>query len=251
LINIWRSEIRKILRPRLLITNLTISIGLQVAFTFALFLKAKGDVVKELSRNSGILFGTKSVSVFLGILIYCIFASNIGQEYAHGTLKNLLVRQPNRIKLMLGKIFALTSFSAVLVSTVTAIGIALAYSFSSKAKVNTDNWSIFGTYFASEMLNILIAVFAYGLLGAAIAILLKSSIAAISGGLVWLLLVETLFGFLGKTINSWLPGNNFANLSQGGSKELGYRHSLAFVLCFSAVLLGFMLFIFKERDVAN
>ena len=124
--------------------------------------------MSELSKESGILFSTKSVSVFLGILVYCIFASSTGQEYIHGTLKNLLVRQPNRSKLLFGKLLALNTFAISLIITISTIGISMSFAMSRKAKVNTQKWNLFSSYFGSEMLNIALAIFAYGLLGSAI-----------------------------------------------------------------------------------
>ena len=38
-------------------------------------------------------------------------------------------------------------------------------------------------------------------------------------GIIWILVIETLFGFLGKAIARWLPGANLANFGDGVAKS--------------------------------
>lgn len=251
MIRVWKSEIRKLLRPRFLISNFLVAMALQAIFTAILFLKAKGALVDDLSKSSGLFFSTKSIASFLGIISYCIFAANFAQEYGYGTLKNLLVRQPNRSKLVVGKILAVATFIAALVFTVALLGGGLAYALSSHSHVDTSNWNFLSTDFLAPLLNVELAAIAYGVIGACLAIILRSSITAISAGLIWLLVIETLFGFFGKSLSKWLPGGNLANFADGGSVEMSYLHSAAVVGGFSAISLASLLIIFNMRDVAN
>ena len=103
MINVWRSEIRKLLRPRFIFSNVLVVVILQCAFTVTMYLKANANLANDLSKSTGLFFGTRSIAAFLGVIGFCIFAANFAQEYGYGTLKNLLVRQPSRTKLMVGK----------------------------------------------------------------------------------------------------------------------------------------------------
>ena len=64
---VWRSEIRKLSRPRFLLSNFLVAIALQTVFTVTLFLKADGSIVTDLNKSSGLFFSTKSIAVFLAL----------------------------------------------------------------------------------------------------------------------------------------------------------------------------------------
>ena len=248
---VWRSEVRKLSRPRFLLSNFLVAIALQTIFTVTLFLKAEGSIVTDLNKSSGLFFSTKSISAFLGIISFCIFAASFAQEYGFGTLKNLLVREPSRSKLIMGKLLGVSTFIAVLIILVSLVGGSLSYLLSSKADVSVTNWSFFSSGFLAPLLNVELAAVSYGVLGACLAVILRSSITAISAGLIWLLVIETLFGFFGKTLAKWLPGGNLANFADGGSLEMSYLHSAGVVSIYSLVALVALLIIFNFRDVAN
>ena len=251
MINVWRSEIRKLLRPRFIFSNVLVVIILQSAFTVTMYLKANASLAQDLSKSTGLFFGTRSIAAFLGVIGFCIFAANFAQEYGYGTLKNLLVRQPNRTKLMVGKIFALATFMAFLVLVATVIGIALSYGLAPHAHVNTNNWNLFGSTFLSSFGNVVAGTISYGVLGACLAVTLRSSITSISAGLIWFLVIETLFGFLGKSVMKWLPGGNLANFIDGGSADMSYMHSASVVCGYFGIAVAILLIIFNKRDVAN
>ena len=251
MIRVWRSEIRKLLRPRFVISNFLVAFILQATITATMFLKATGSLITDLNKASGLFYGTKTIASFLGIIIFCIFAANFAQEYGHGTLKNLLVRHPNRTTLIIGKLMALVTFTVALIGSTAILSGAISYSLASKAHVTTSNWNFTNSAFLAPLGNVLLAAVAYGALGSALAVILRSSITAISAGLIWFLVIETLFGFLSKTLSKWLPGGNLANFADGGSSDLSYLHSAAVVGGYSALGLVALLIIFNKRDVAN
>ena len=251
MIRVWRSEIRKLSRPRFLVSNFLAAISLQSIFTLTLFLKAEGSIVSDLNKSSGLFFSTKSIASFLGIISFCIFAAGFAQEYSYGTLKNLLVREPNRVKLIIGKFLGISTFIIFLIFIVALVGGSLAYFLASKADVSTANWNFLSKDFLSPLLNVELAALAYGSLGSCLALIMRSSITAISFGLIWLLIIETLFGFIGKSFSRWLPGGNLANFADGGSPEMSYLHSALVVSASSAISLALLIIIFNLRDVAN
>ena len=251
MIRVWKSEIRKLLRPRFIISNFAVVIILQLSLTVTMMLKAKGDIVQDLNKASGLFMGTKTIAAFLGIISFCLFAANFAQEYNNGTLKNLLVRQPNRTILILGKLLAQITFVAVLITTVALLSGLTEFGLAYKGHINTGKWNFLSVDFLVPLGNVLLASFAYGALGAALAVILRSSITSISAGLVWMLVIETLFGFFGKSFSKWLPGGNLANFADGGSKDLSYLHSASITSGYAFVAIGILLLIFNLRDVAN
>ena len=85
MIRVWKSEVRKLLRPRFIISNFAVVIILQLSLTVTMMLKAKGDIVQDLNKASGLFMGTKTIAAFLGIISFCLFAAN----FADGGSKDL------------------------------------------------------------------------------------------------------------------------------------------------------------------
>lgn len=251
MINVWKSEVRKLSRPRLAISNFIIAFTLQAAVTVTIFLKSKNSLVTDLSKSSGLFYGTKIIAPFLGVISFCLFAANFAQEYSNGTLKNLLVRHPNRITLIIGKITALFTFNFLLIILTSFLNVLLSYLLSNNGAIDTSTWEVLSLSFLAPLFNLLLAASVYGILGGFLAIVFRSSVMAISAGLIWFFVLETLMGFLSKSITRLMPGGNLANFADGGSSEMSFTHSASVVGAYAAVSAVVLLIIFDKRDVAN
>src|ERR1019366_4636216 len=64
----------------------------------------------QLAHSSGLSQGLTQSGVLLGAVSFAIAAFQFGGEFAHGTLRTLLVRQPRRSMLMTGKCLAVLTF---------------------------------------------------------------------------------------------------------------------------------------------
>ena len=263
MINVVIAELRKLRRPTLLLSTL-LTVGLLSGlFTSLVFLRvgAKGGNGKrgeaitaaELSHATGFLYGFKLVGTFLGLVALCVFASQTAQEYTYGTLRNLLVRQPARMKVLAGKFISMKIFAAAMVIFAGTITISLSYALAGHAKVSTSLWSSGAAMhlLAQATLNIFIQTLSFGLFGMILGLLFRSPSSAIAVGVIWTLILETILGAVISSTSKWLPGANFSNIGEGGSLLVSYKHSLAVTLCY--LLLGSLIVsvLFKRRDVAN
>ena len=113
MIYVFRAEWRKLRRPTLLLGSLGVVIGVTGLVTSLLFLlidsqsgnASRGErITREiLELSSGVSIGFSNSAGLLGLVALCVFAAQTAQEYTYGTLRNLLVRQPRRIQLLIGK----------------------------------------------------------------------------------------------------------------------------------------------------
>ena len=200
------------------------------------------------------VYGFKLVSFFLGITALCVFASQTAQEYTYGTLRNLLVRQPARMKILIGKWIAMSIFAKVLVIVTALVSIASSYALSGKGGVSTEAWltSEGLHYFVLTLINIILATIGFGTLGMILGLLFRSPITSIAVGVLWTLILESILLAALPSTAPWLPGANIGNIAQGGgSNGVAYTHSLwvsaLFLLLASAIVAA----LFKRRDVAN
>jgi len=258
-----RAELRKLRRPTLLVSTILVVAALTALFTSIVFLRAnsgqangqRGEIISPaiLSSPLGLVYGFKIVSFFLGITALCVFASQTAQEYTLGTLRNLLVRQPSRMKILFGKYLSMIIFAIALVFLDAVVAIGVSYGLAPHAKATTTAWftatalSLLGRTF----LNVLLTTLAFGTFGMILGLLFRSPISAIATGVIWSLILETILGGVVSSTQKWLPGQNFDNIAQGGSNTVSYQWSLGISALYLSVGFAIVAILFKRRDVAN
>lgn len=257
------SELRKLRRPSLFLGTMGAVAFFSGLFSSLLFLlidspQGNADRGRMVSREilalpSGGVQGFASVGTFLGIIALCVFAAQTAQEYTYGTLRNLLVRQPSRMKILLGKLAAMKVFAIIMVVLSAVISVSASFLLAPRAKVSTDLWfSADGKRALLEtFINVIISVIGFGIIGMILGLLLRSPISAISLGVLWLLIVENLLVAVKSSTEKWMPGSNLAAIAEGGTSTLGYKHALAVGAAYVLVGAIFAAGLFKRRDVSN
>ena len=257
------AEWRKLRRPTLFLGTLGAALfftGLTTAFLYLMIDSEQGnsDRGRQVSREilnlaSGSVFGFASVGGLLGVIALCVFAAQTAQEYTYGTLRNLLVRQPGRVRLLVGKLIAMKIFALLLVAIAAIVSIGLSVALSGRAKVSAELWFTSEGFQAigESLLNVSISVIYFGIVGMVLGLLLRSPISAISIGVLWLLIIENLIGAVKPVTLDWMPGNQLATIAQGGSPDVSYSHAL--ILGTLYVFIGSLIatVLFSRRDVAN
>jgi len=261
--NVVKAEIRKLRRPTLFFGTMGAALfftGLITSFIYLMIdsPQGNGDRGSTISRQvlglaSGSVNGFSSVGGFLGIIALCVFAAQTAQEYTYGTLRNLLIRQPSRMKILVGKLISMALFALVMITIAAVVSIAISYILAPGAKVNTDLWftsdgldAIFTT-----IVNVTISVVAFGIVGMVLGLLLRSPISAISFGVLWLLIVENLLIAVKNSLQNWLPGAQLSGIASGGLVDLTYKHALTVGGLYVAVGAIVASILFVRRDVAN
>ena len=163
------------------------------------------------------------------------------------------MRQPSRMKILIGKLISMALFAIVMISVAAVISIAISYILAPGAKVSTELWftsdgfeAIFTTF-----INVAVSVVAFGIIGMVLGLLLRSPISAISLGVLWLLIIEVLLIAVKNSLQSWLPGAQLSAIASGGSLDLTYQHALTVGGLYVAVGAIVASVLFVRRDVAN
>jgi ABC-type transport system involved in multi-copper enzyme maturation permease subunit len=263
MLNVVKAELRKLRRPTLFFGTMGAVVFFSGLFSALLYLlidspQGNGDRGRVISRDvlslaSGGVQGFASVGGFLGIIALCVFAAQTAQEYTYGTLRNLLVRQPSRMKILSGKLISMMIFALVMIVLSAIISIGTSAILAPTVDVSTDLWFsnagielIYTTF-----VNVTISVVCFGVIGMVLGLLLRSPISAISFGVLWLLIVENLLVAVKSSTQSWLPGSQLTIIASGGNGDVTYSHALATGGAY--VLLGAIVasVLFVRRDVAN
>ena len=263
MLNVVKAELRKLRRPTLFFGTMGAVVFFSGLFSALLYLLIdspqgnadRGQVISRevLSLASGGVQGCASVGGFLGVIALCVFAAQTAQEYTYGTLRNLLVRQPSRMKILTGKLISMMIFAVVMIVLSAIIGIGTSIILAPTVDVSTELWFsntgielIYTTF-----VNVTISVVGFGVIGMVLGLLLRSPISAISFGVLWLLIVENLLVAVKNSTQSWLPGSQLTIIASGGSADVSYSHALATgsaYVVFGAIVASIL---FVRRDVAN
>jgi len=260
---IFFAEWRKLRRPTLLLGTLGAVAFFSVLVSSLLFLmidspNGNGDrgvrITREmLSLSNGATYSFSSIGNLLGIIALCVFAAQTAQEYSLGTLRNLLVRQPGRIRLLVGKLASMKVFAIIMTMVSAVISIGISYVLAGGKDVNTTLWfnSDGRLEIAKTLLNVFISILGFGIIGMVLGILLRSPISSISLGVLWLLIVENIVGAVKSSTLQWLPGNQLGTIAVGGSDTVSYAHALSLSGLYVGIALVIATVLFTRRDVAN
>jgi ABC-type transport system involved in multi-copper enzyme maturation permease subunit len=261
--NVLRGELIKLRRPSLSISTIaavTFVTGLVTSLLFLLVDSPSGNGERGIRIGRDVLTLPTGASLsfsnsagLLGIVALCIFAAQTAQEYTYGTLRNLLVRQPSRMKILLGKLGAMKLFAIAMVTFSGVLAISLSYLLAGVKDISTAAWSTTDarSAIAQGFANVLLATIGYGIFGMILGLLFRSPISAISIGVIWNLIIEGLLSAFVKDIDRYFPGQLLSTVAQGGSDKISYQYALITSYSFLLAGLAIVAFLFKKRDVAN
>lgn len=187
-------------------------------------------------------------SINIGLFALILGIRAYTEEYRHRTIVHTLFADPRRRRSAVAKAVASAAGAVLLAAVATAIMIGVALGMASaKGGTLAPDASDFGA-----VAGLVGAAALWAVLGVGVGALVRHQVAAIVGGLVWVLVIENLgAGFLGAAA-SFLPGQTAHSLAR--ASEAG---DLLAVPVAAAVFAGYALALWaagvtatRRRDVA-
>ena len=253
----FRSEWIKLRRPSLLYSTfvgLAVAASLFVVLVFTQAPKTGGGglpSLAQLAKPGGLVHGLSQAVVLLGIVAFGIAATQVASEYTLGTLRQLLVRQPRRAVLLVGKALGTISFLVLALAIAAVIAMVVAVVVAHGRHVPTGAW--FSATGIGDLLralgDLVLAVVGFAVLGLATGLFLRSSVAAVILGFAWLLPVEAVVTHIFPGAEGWLPGSALGVVAQGGTATAGYGRGLVVSAVYVLAAAVATLVVFSRRDV--
>lgn len=251
-------------------------VGLTLLFTALAFLSVGGANVDldggeteafvtaaVLSTSDGSVFAITNLASMLGIVALALFASNMAGEFNKGTIRMLFVTEPNRLKVLTGKLVALASFIVVGLLVTMTVSVGVGALLAPGAGVDTSAWwTTTGlTTIGTTYLNIAAAVLVPGLIGASIALVTRSAAIAISVGAAYFILGEALITGFWDTLGEWGPaavsnalavgGTGGAGMMGGAAPVIAYATAGVLALGYGIVSVAISSTVLARRDVTS
>src|SRR6516164_6549961 len=196
MIRAYKSEWLKLRRPGMILGGVGAMVAFAILGMVLAVLRAdsgRGDLtIARLSQPDGFASIMQRTSDFLGIVALGIVAIAVAQEYSHGTLRNLLVREPRRLRLLGGKLLATLTFLVVAVLLATAAALVVGLLIAPSKGIDTSGWLGSGLRdTVGTTVDLGLATLGYGIFGAMLGLVLRSPAPAVIVGVAWMLPVES------------------------------------------------------------
>jgi len=257
---VFQAELLKLRRRRVALAVLASAVVFAALSATVVFLSAagpgeraaaRGASIAELSQAGG---GTEAFSTgasFIGTLVLVLFIANVAGEFSQGTFRTLLMRQPRRIGLLAGKMAALLAFAAAALLLAELLTVVASLVLAPSQDVATGSW--FGRdglgAAAGDYGRTMLGVVAWGSLGMALAMFVRSIPVALGIGIVWSGPLEHLTQEAWTAAGQWFPGLLLEAVAAGGTDEVSVGRALATVGVYVAAAVVAAGLVFARRDV--
>ena len=260
--NVVRAELATLGRPRVLVTTALATAAFAVVTTLATFLSAepapeprqgRGATLASLAEPGG---GTEAFSLgigFVGLLVLVAFIARLAGEFSHGTLRTVLMKDPRRLRVVLGKHAALLVFMAAVLLLAEALTFAASAVIAPTQNVDTASWygldSIVDA--AGDYAAALAGSSAWALYGMTLALLLRSVAIAVGVGVAWAGPLEHITAESWRSAERWFPGLQLETLAAGGTSDLSYERALLLTGISASLAVAAALDTLCRRDISG
>jgi ABC-2 type transport system permease protein len=206
----------------------------------------------DIAQPGGMLSAVGSVGSLAGIVLLSLWAIATASDYDTGLIRVLVQAQPSRLKLLGGKIVALTLYTLLATAVAVLTVVMVARPLARLEGIDAEIWKTdFIPELAAGYFNFVIPSLVWGLIGLTIALLTRSSGLAIAIGIGYLLVVENLIGIAAPDITDYLPGGTLGALTQGGTPDLTWVAALSLTILYGATATATSLLTFRNRDIVS
>lgn len=259
---IIRAELLRLVRRRTLMYAAAASIAFSVVATLAVFASADavggppsrgGTTLDLLSGDGG---GTQAFAVgasYGGFFVFVTFIALIASEFSGGTFRALLLRNPHRLRLIVGKLVGILVVAAGVAAFAEASTLAASLALAPGNDISTADWfsAQSGIEALRDYATVMGGVTGWAIFGTTLAVVFRSVPVAIGVGFLWAGPFENI------TVDSWstgyrvFPGQVLGSLIQGGTAELAIGRATLTALLYTAVAAAVALLLVSRRDVSS
>jgi ABC-2 type transport system permease protein len=255
-----RGELVKLLRRRVLVITAVTTAVFAVATAAIVLISAddgarrvsdRGVTVASLSNAGGGTDVFTTAVSFAGVFVFVVFIGLFAMEFSRGTFRTMLMYQPRRIRLLAGKLTALLGFSAAVLAAAEIITWLAARVLAPTQDVATGSWVSLDALgqAVSDYGSVLFWVSGYALLGAALAVVVRSVPLALAIGIAWAGPFEHIVQDAWGAAARFFPGLLLEAFVAGGTSEVSATRALVTVAGYITVAAAIAATTFARRDV--
>jgi len=257
---IIHAEIIRLLRRRTIVVAAVGALAFSLVATLTVFSSAQASGAR--SRRGGTTLaaladaggGTEAFAVgasFVGFFVFVIFIALLAGEFSGGTFRALLLRNPHRARVIVGKVAGILLVAAAVVAVVEVVTFVMSLAVAPANDVSTARWFSLDSAGAAvgDYLTVFAGVAGWAVFGTTLAVILRSVPLALGVGFAWAGPFENI------VVDSWqagfryFPGQVLASLIQGGTAELGIGRAALTAVLYTGIAATTALVLVSRRDV--
>jgi ABC-2 type transport system permease protein len=262
MIRVIHAELIRLARRRTMVIAAAASLLFAVVSTLTVFASAEttgqasrraGATLASLSGSGG---GTEAFAVgasFAGFLVFVTFIAVLAAEFSGGTFRAVLLRDPHRLRVLVGKLVGLLLIAGSIVALVEIMTFAMSFGVAPTQDVSTAEWFSMSSLgeAARDYLTVLAGVAGWAVFGSTLAVIFRSAPLALGVGFAWAGPFENI------VVDSWdagfrfFPGQVLASLIRGGTIELGIGRAVVTAALYTGLAAGVTLALVSRRDVTS
>ena len=213
--------------------------------------RQSGTTLAMLSGHAG---GTQAFAVgasFVGFFIFVIFIALMATEFSGGTFRALLLRDPHRRRLIVGKLLGLLLVAAAVVATAEVLSFGLSLLVAPSKHIATSAWMSWGGLGAGlhDYATVFGGIVGWAIFGTTLGVIFRSAPIALGVGFAWAGPFENIVSRSWGTGYRIFPGQVLDSLIRGGTIELGMARAVFTAMIYAAVAGAVALTLVSRRDV--
>jgi ABC-2 type transport system permease protein len=257
---IVRAELLRLVRRRTVWIVGVAAVVFSVVAALAVFSSAStntersiqgGTTVAALVGHGG---GTEAFAVgagFLGFFVFVLFIAIIATEFSGGTFRSMLLRDPHRRRMIVGKLVGILLVTAAALALAEFCTFVMSLIVAPSKDIATSGWfTLDGLGAALQHYGtVLGGVTGWALFGTALAVVFRSAPVALGVGFAWAGPLEHIIGRSWSGSYEWFPGLALDSFIQGGTAELALGRAMLTALAYGVVAATVTLVLVSRRDV--
>lgn len=257
---IIRAELYRLARPRTLVIGVIGALLFSVVATLAVFASAQdsavaarggGTTIAALAGHGG---GTEAFAVgssFAGFLVFVTFIGLLASEFSAGTFRSLLLQDPHRLRVIVGKLVGILLIAGAIVALAEVCTFAISLLVAPTKDIATGGWFSLGGLGDAlrTCATVMAGVTGWAIFGTTLAVVFRSAPVALGVGFAWAGPFENIVSDSWATGNRVFPGRVLASLIQGGTVELGLGRAVVTTVLYTGLAAAATLFVVSRRDV--
>jgi len=256
----FRFQLTTILRRRVLavtaVATIVFSVGaaklvLASATDGPVDLEGRRATLASLSKaGGGTEIFTRGVA-FTGTFLFVLFVGAFAVDFARGTVRTMLLRQPARMQLLAGKVGGLLAYAAVWLAIAEVLTWSAAHLFAGGQHVSTSEWTSMRALGAAlgDYATVLVWITGYALLALLLAMLTRSVPIALGIGIAWSGPLEHLVQNAWPAAVKVFPGLLLEAFVAGGTPEISGTRALVTATAYVGIAAALAVVTFSRRDV--
>jgi ABC-type transport system involved in multi-copper enzyme maturation permease subunit len=257
---IIHAELLRLVRRRTMVIAAAGSLLFSAVATLTVFSSARTSGVA--SRRSGTTLsalaghggGTQAFAVgasFVGFFVFVTFIALLAGEFSGGTFRALLLRDPRRLRIIVGKLAGMLLVAAAMVAVVEACTFVLSLIVAPTKNISTANWFSLNSVGAAlrDYATVLAGVAGWAVFGTTLAVIFRSTPLALGVGFAWAGPFENIIVDSWQAGYRYFPGQVLASLIRGGTVELGIGRAVLTAALYIGIAAAASLVLVSRRDV--